>query len=178
GAAAGDGAGKDGAAAAAEVEPPKPDPEPLDVVALGWEVLAPGVLANDGTTAGSDSRFRAAGLDVTFSAVTDVAEIQTRLSRGGADDHGADVALLPLPAFVASYERLRALSPQVFFVVAWSRGQHAMIGDARVLQAPPSGEVRVAGRPGSSETLLSLFVLDQAGVSPERVRVVEPGPSP
>lgn len=163
-------------AEATPVDPTKP-PEPLRVVSLGWEVLAPGVLANGGITSADDGAFRKAGLDVTFAAVADAAEIQTRLSRGGDDEQGADVALMPLPAFVASYERLRALSPQVFFVVAWSRGRDAVIGDAELLRAPPSGAMRLVGAPGSSETLLSLYVLDEAGVSPQRVELLEPGSS-
>lgn len=160
----------------ASVDPTKP-PEPIRVVSLGWEILAPGVLANGGITSADDGAFRKAGLDVTFAAVADAAEIQTRLSRGGDDEQGADVALMPLPAFVASYERLRALSPQVFFVVAWSRGRDAVIGDAELLRAPPSGAMRLVGAPGSSETLLSLYVLDEAGVSPQRVELLEPGSS-
>ncbi|MEM9452979.1 MAG: hypothetical protein AAGF11_02285 [Myxococcota bacterium] len=149
------------------------EPEPLRVVALGWEILAPGVLANGGMKAGEQSRFKEVGLDVTFAAVSDAEQVEVRLGRGGKDDKGADVALMPLPAFAASYERLRALSPQVFFVVAWSRGRDAMVGDADLLRQPPRGEVRVSGAAGSSETLLALFALDQAGVSPNRVKLVE-----
>jgi hypothetical protein len=166
-----------GSTPAAEAEPvaPAPDPEPLRVVALGWEVLAPGVQANGGLEPGAESRFRGAGLEVAFAPVIDAAEIETRLSRGGADERGADVALMPLPAFVASYERLRALSPQVFFVVAWSRGRDAVVGDAELLRSPPSGELRLAGMPGASPTLLGLFALEQAGVSPARVKLVVSG---
>jgi hypothetical protein len=166
-----------GATTTAEAEPVAVpvEPESLRVVALGWEVLAPGVQANGGLEPGATSSFRDAGLQVTFAAVDYVAEIEARLSRGGEDERGADVALMPLPAFVASYERLRALSPQVFFVVAWSRGRDAVVGDAELLRAPPSGEVRLGGVPGSSEMLLGLFVLDQAGVSPGRVKLVEAG---
>jgi hypothetical protein len=157
----------------AEAEPVAVETEPLRVVALGWEVLAPGVQANGGLEPGATSSFRDAGLQVTFAAVDYAAEIEARLSRGGEDERGADVALMPLPVFVASYERLRALSPQVFFVVAWSRGHDAILGDAELLRAPPAGEVRLAGVPGSSGTLLGLYVLDQAGVSPGRVKLVE-----
>lgn len=160
----------------AEASPATTEPERLRVTALGWEVLAPGIQANGGLEPGASSRFRDVGLQVTFSAVSEVTEIEARLSRGGDDEKGADVALMPLPAFVASYERLRALSPQVFFVVAWSRGRDALVGDAELLRAPPSGDVRLAGAPGASETLLGLFVLDQAGVSPQRVKLVS-GPS-
>jgi len=149
------------------------EPETLRVVALGWEVLAPGVLANDGMQSGESSQFLEAGLDVSFASVSDAEQVEVRLGRGGKDERGADVALMPLPAFVASYERLRALSPQVFFVVGWSRGRDAMIGDAALLQHPPRGEVRVVGEAGSSQTLLTLFALDQAGVSPSRVRLMK-----
>ncbi len=162
-------AGKD--AEASDVGPSRAS---LSVVALGWEILAPGVLANAGTKPGEDSRFHAAGLDVTFASVTDPAEIEVRLGRGGDDKRGADIALMPLPAFVASYERLRALSPKVFFVVGWSRGRDALIGDPELLRRPPRSEVRLIGRPGASETLVGLFALDQAGVSPRRVKLVEP----
>lgn len=172
-----EGATKVSTAAEAATEGATPEkPEPLRVVALGWEVLAPGVLANGGMEAGEGSRFLEAGLDVTFAAVSDAEQVEVRLGRGGKDDKGADVALLPLPAFVASYERLRALSPQVFFVVAWSRGRDAMVGDAALLLHPPRGEVRVSGAAGSSEALLALFALDQAGVSPTRVRLVDDDP--
>ncbi|MCX4244111.1 substrate-binding domain-containing protein [Paraliomyxa miuraensis] len=173
---AGETKGEASEAEAAAVDPSKP-PEPLRVVALGWEVLAPGVLANGGTSSAEEGAYRKAGLDVSFAAVVDAAEIQTRLSRGGEDEQGADVALMPLPAFVASYERLRALSPQVFFVVAWSRGRDALVGDAALLREPPSGPMRLVGRPGSSETLLGLYVLDEAGVAPGRVELLEPGSS-
>lgn len=154
------------------VDPHAPRPR-LTVVALGWEVLAPGVLANGGLAPGDASAFSSAGLDVTFSSVVDAEEIEVRLGRGGDDERGADVALMPLPAFVASYERLRALSPQVFHVVAWSRGRDVLVGDAELLRHPPRGEARLFGDPGSSSTLLGLFALDQAGVSPARVRLLE-----
>jgi hypothetical protein len=183
GATKGEGAAKaEGATPTAEAEPaaPKLEPEPLRVVALGWEVLAPGVQANGGLEPGTTSRFRDAGLQVTLAAVADAAELEARLSRGGEDERGADVALMPLPVFVASYERLRALSPQVFFVVAWSRGRDAMVGDAELLRAPPSGQIRLSGAPGAPETLLALFALSQAGVSPKRVELVQgsAGPRP
>jgi len=152
---------------------PTEPPKPLTVVALGWEVLAPGVLANGGMKAGEGSAFGAVGLDVTFSSVVDAAEIEIRLGRGGDDERGADVALMPLPVFVASYERLRALSPQVFTVVAWSRGRDALVGDAERLQRPTRGEMRLVGEAGSSQALLGLFALEQAGVSPSRVRLFE-----
>ena len=152
------------------------DPVELTVVAASWEVLAPGVVANGGLDPAEDSQFSSEGLDVHFAPVTDEADIEAKLGLGGASKGGADIALMPLPAFVASYERLRALSPQVFFVVAWSDGRDALSGDATLLSAPPNkGEVVLSGRRGSAESLLALFALDAAGVSPARVDVVAPG---
>lgn len=163
-------------AEAPEGEPTPPEPESLRVVALGWELLAPGVQANGGLEPGASSRFRDAGLHVSFAPVVDAAEVEVRLSRGGADEHGADVALMPLPMFVASYERLRALSPQVFFVVAWSRGREALVGDATLLRAPARGTVWLEGTRGAPATLVGLFALDQAGVSAASVELVEGQP--
>lgn len=151
-------------------------PTKLTVVASSWEVLAPGVVANGGLEPGEESKFSGAGLQVHFSPVTDESDIEAKLGLGGESEGGADIALMPLPAFVASYERLRALSPQVFFVVAWSDGRDALTGDASLLSAPPSkGEVILAGRRGSAESMLGLFALDAAGVSPARVESVAPG---
>ncbi len=151
-------------------------PEPLSVVALDWEILAPGVLANDGMTPSAAGAFGKVGLDVRFESVATAAQLEAHLGRGGEAKDGADIALMPLPVFVASYERLRALSPQVFFVVAWSRGGDVLIGDEQLLRQPPRGTLRLTGDPGTSETLLGLFALQQAGVSPSRVQLVEPAP--
>ncbi len=155
--------------AAAPVAPTASPPVavPLSVVASSWELLAPAVLPEHG---GSNERaFVDAGVALSLSATSDPAELEARLGRGGVAG-GADVALMPLPVFVASYERLRALSPQVFFVVAWSRGGDVLTGNGALMIAPPAkGKVVLAGRPGSAETMVGLFALEAAGVSAARV---------
>ena len=155
-----------------------PDPAPLRVVGLGWEILAPGILANDGATPGPSSHFEEVGLTVTFDAVTDVEDLQRRLGRGGHDEAGADIALLPYPEFVAAYERLRALSPQVFFVVGWSRGRDVVLAERPdALQRPVGKDVVLEGAPGRASTLLGLFALDRAGVPMQHVTLHEPAPA-
>jgi hypothetical protein len=121
--------------------------------------------------------------EVTLEAV------EARLARGGSDPVGADVAILPLPAFVVAYERLRALEPRAFMIVGFSRGReevHAASG--ALLKSPPGGdEVKlVAFGPATageatakasgteSATVLGLFALDLLGVAPARVRFVAP----
>jgi hypothetical protein len=150
-------------------EPAKPRlARPLRTVALGWELLAPGVVAGEGA-------YRAAGLEAGFGHAASMEDVESALARGG-DAGGADLAIVPLSSYVASYERLRALSPEVVFVVGWSRGREALFAaDAQALARPPAtGEVKLAAAsPTAPETFLALFLLELAGVPASRVSVVD-----
>lgn len=167
-----------------EAPPPPPDPAApppvLRVAGLGWELLAPGVLANDGLDPGPASEFVAGKIEAHFAAVADMDAIQKQLARGGADDKGADVALVPLPDFVASYERLRGLDPQVFFVVGWSHGRDALAkGQQKDLaKLPARDKITLAGPRGQATTLLGLFALELAGVEPGRVELIADAKTP
>ncbi len=150
-------------------------PRPLRVVGLGWDVLAPGLIANQGRDAGRDGDFKSAGIDVAFTPADSMTSVESALARGGADAQGADIAVVPLPAFVAGYERLRALDPRVFYVVGWSRGREAMTAGKTSLQSiPATGNVTVAGEPASTATYLALSILDLVGVPSSRVELVAP----
>ena len=161
----------------------KPVERPLRIAALGWELVAAGVAltAADGG---------ATGPAIELAPETALDAVEARLARGGADPVGADVAIMPLPAFVVAYDRLRALDPRAFAVVGFSRGReevHAAAG--ALLKAPPgSDEVKlVALGPATaadatakaagteSATMLGLFALDLLGVPPARVRMVAAG---
>lgn len=148
----------------------------LRVVGLGWELLAPIVLSNDGLERGDQPLAEAERLDLSASVAHDISELEVRLARGGLSEDGADLALLPLPAFVASYERLRALDPQVFFVLGWSRGRDALAAEDALLlrSAPPRGRVELVGSAGQSATMLGLFALDELGVEASQVELVAP----
>lgn len=171
------------AAVEAAAAPPKPVERPLRITSLGWELVAAGVAltAADGGATGP-------ALELAPEATLDA--VEARLARGGSDPVGADIAVLPLPAFVLAYDRLRALDPRAFVVVGFSRGReevHAPAG--ALLKAPPAGdEVKLVAlgpaaaadataRAGGSEsaTMLGLFALDLLGVAPTRVRLVAPG---
>jgi hypothetical protein len=97
---------------------------------------------------------------------------------------------MPLPAFVAAYDRLRALEPRAFVVVGFSRGREEVHANAgALLKAPPAAdEVKlIAFGPATaadaaakaagteSATVLGLFALDLLGVPPARIRMVAPG---
>jgi hypothetical protein len=152
---------------------------PLRVIALGWDLAAPAVLANGGLEPSERSDFGAAGVPTLVRPVDTMSAVEGALARGGADKDGADVAVVPLADLVASYERLRALDPEVFFVVGWSRGREALVSTREVL--PGAGDKSAAsmvGTGGEAATFLGLFALDANGTPPGAVRLVKPGATP
>jgi hypothetical protein len=175
-------AGADGGALG---HPASPAEKPLRITSLGWELVAPGVALTPpaGASAAASTTFELAP-ESTLDAV------EVRLARGGADPQGADIALVPLPAFVASIDRLRALEPRAFLVVGFSHGREEFHAAPSSLNKafPGSDEVKLVGlgpttasepaarASGSdSATLVGLFGLSWLGVPPSRVRVVAPG---
>lgn len=145
---------------------------PIRVVGTGWDVLAPGIVANGGRARGATSAFSDAHVDVTFTIAENEADAEKQLARGGADGAGADIGVMSLPAFVDSYERLRALEPEVFLVVGWSRGQDAIFGakDASLLKSR-ADEPKLANRGSNAALALSLFAVDEAGTPLGRVKI-------
>ena len=134
----------------------KPLARTLRTVSLGWELLAPGV-SHDPNGA--------------FTSVATMADIEAALAKGGGEVTGADVALVPLSSYVASYEKLRALSLDVVFVVGWSRREALYAPDETVLTKLPA-KVKLQGAAGAPETFLALFLLDLAGTPASRVDLV------
>ncbi len=188
---AGDGGAEAGVAvaavpdAAADAAPAKPTERPMRVTALGWELVAAGV-----ALASADGKAAIAGQGLELAPETTLEAVEARLARGGGDPVGADVAVLPLPAFVVAFDRLRALDPRAFVVVGFSRGReevHAAPG--ALLKPPPAGDevklvafgpataAEATAKAGGSEsaTLLGLFALDLLGVQGTRVRMIAPG---
>jgi hypothetical protein len=145
---------------------------PLRVVAPSWDLAAALHVANGGRTTADGSAVKAARLEVTIDVAGGPRDVENRLARGGGDAEGADVAVLPLPAFVAAYERIRALEPQVVHVVGWSHGREVLLGakDGMLAKPAPAGDVAVASDDPAA-TALALFALDEAGTAPARVRV-------
>ncbi len=146
----------------------------LRTIAFGWDLLAPGQLGKQ-QPATREGSFASTALEVSFRATTDLGEVKAALARGGADNDGADIAIIPLPEMVAAYEDLRALKPQIFFIVGWSRGRDATYGlGSRTLLKPRKNKkpVKLLGDAGHASTLLSLYMLDLAGVPPGQVQLV------
>lgn len=168
--AAADAGGADAAAKAVQAEAPvSPLGRPLRVAVLGWEHVSPGF----GGDAGAPSM---RGQPVEVVVAEGMSAVESRLAKGGADSGGADIAVLPLPSFVAAYEKLRALDPRIFLVASWSTGREELRGgkDA-TLSRPMEGDVKLVTAGGDSATMLALFALDRAGTSPNRVKLVPAG---
>lgn len=166
-----------GSAPVADAGPVKLFDRPLRVVSLGWDLAAPALLANGGLEPAPSSDFTAAGLDVHVGPVDAMGAVEGALARGGADKDGADIAVIPFSSLVASYEQLRALAPEAFFVVGFSRGREALVSTKDVLPAPsidPRATVSMVGVAGEPATFLGLFALDQNGVPPSAVRLIAP----
>ena len=163
---------------------------PLRAVTLGWDLAAPAVLANGGLDPAEASDFSAAGVETYVHPLEGMGAIEGALARGGGDREGADIAVVPFAELCASYERLRALRPEVFFVVGWSRGREALVSTRDALPSsagPPGGPgvsavaggaragadpFSMVGAPGEAATFLGLFALDANGIPPGAVHLV------
>ncbi|MBS2013519.1 MAG: hypothetical protein JST00_11555 [Deltaproteobacteria bacterium] len=178
-------ANADAALEAAAVVPAKPAERPIRIASLGWELAAAGVVL-----ASPDGGVDAKMPPIEIAPETTLDAIEARLGRTGTDAVGADIAVLPLPAFVVAYDRVRRLDLKAFAVVGFSHGRDEVHASAGALtKAPPAAdEVKLvswapatasdaAAKASGSEsaTVLGLFALDLLGVAPARVRFVAPG---
>ncbi len=135
---------------------------PLRVAAAGWDLLTPGLLANEGPAPTDEGEFGGAGQQVHLRAVGSVDELERLMARGGADERGADIAIVSLPTFAAHFEQLQALQPEVFFVSGWSRGRHAIYAAAN---DPVTDDAPVfVGENGTPQMFLTAIVAEAVGV--------------
>jgi hypothetical protein len=145
---------------------------PLAVISLGWHFIAPGILQNGGLKPDPNSEFSKAGLELRLAPSESMKQIENALARGGSDDKGADVAIVPLPEFVASYEALKALDPVMFLSVGWSHGEHVVLGQVESFgKLPKTGPILVNGLGGTSSTFLATFAMKTQGISLDRIEL-------
>jgi len=160
---------------AARVAPGKTKPKilldrALAVITSDWALATPGVLQNDGLEPNKKAPFSKAGLTVRLKTSEKPGDFENALARGGSDDAGADVAILPLPEFVAAYEALKALDPVMFLITGWSSGREVLFSRFdRLEKLPALGPLTLRGAPGTSALFLTAFVLDTTARGLERV---------
>lgn len=162
----------------AEGAPPGPNASatrPLRVIATDWESVAPILLAAGGARTRDGSILARAGIAHELRVASSTDELEEALARGGADERGADVAVLPLARWVASYEHLAALETEAFFVGAWSRGSQLVYAspDASPSERLPTA-ISVAAERDTAASLSLLVLLAEMDVRPERVRFTGP----
>jgi len=158
-----------------DAEDPSKLARTLRVVSPDIELLAPGIVANDGMDSGDGETYADSDLKVAFDVTDGMEDVRRALARGGGKSDGADIAVVPLPSFVASYEQLRALKPEVFFVTGRSKGREALATRREdALVDPPDGDsIELRGRSGESATFLGLYAMDLADIPLEEVTVEE-----
>jgi hypothetical protein len=81
---------------------------------------------------------------------------------------------------VASFEKLRALNPEMFYVTGWAHGGELLqSGEMDSLADVEEGqEVTLKGSPGANSTLLGYFALDLVGVDARDVALAEQAEEP
>jgi hypothetical protein len=150
----------------------------LRVTSLGWELVAPLVLQNGGLSTKKGSELEKADVSVSIAIEDEMKNIESAFARGGGDEKGADLAIVPLPNLVLAYDRLRALSPAVLFVTGWSRGREVLAGKDTLDSLPATGDVGLRSGGGDAALGFSLFALELAGIAPARVKLADPNEKP
>ena len=152
---------------------------PLSVVGLGWDRLAPALLANAGKVPNKASVFSPSGLAVSVEPTDDLSRVVEALARGGALAGGADVAVVPLPRWLTVQDELQAIDPVVFYVAGWSQGREAVFaGSLAEAGVPDAGSQVRLGVGNMDAAYLALFGLDAMGISPRMVTFADPAAEP
>ena len=151
---------------------PKADLQrPLRVAALGWEAAAPVLLANRGYKPTPQSLFSSRGVNVAVKIADGLSEVEKQIARGGQEETGCDLAVVPLAAVAGGYERTRALGLAVIYTTAWSRGREGfLLGKHDNLFEGSADEAKMFVSGGDVATALALFVADAEGLTLNKVR--------
>ena len=150
---------------------------PLSVVGLGWERLAPAIVANGGLEPSKGSAFAPSGLAVSLRVAEQLAPIVDALAEGGASG-GADLAIVPLPRWLVMQDRLEAIGPVVLYTAGWSRGREGVLVVSPASEGPKAlPEVRVAVTDPDA-AYLALFGLHAQGRSMTDVTMVSADADP
>lgn len=158
-----------------------PEPKPaidraLTVTGLGWDLLAPALLAGNGMKSSAPSAFASADVRVSVTIANTMSDVERALASGGAAAGGADLAVVPLSELVVAYERLRALDLRVFFVSGWSQGRDTLTGSS-FAQLPAAGSVGLDYSGNADALALALMTLDLTGMSLDRLKIDERSPN-
>ncbi len=128
-------------------------------------VFAPGVVENDGLSAGAGSRYVSNyGLKVEFQIIEDPDRSIGRLVSNKCDIVWATVDSLAL-----HYPRLSASNPVAFFTPGFSRGADAVAADASISSPAGFRGKTIACAENSTGHFFMLYLLSVSGVKPSEV---------
>lgn len=153
-----------------------PQDRSLTVTGLGWDLLAPALLAGNGLKSSAASAFASEDVRVSVTISNTMNDVERALASGGGASGGADLAVVPLSELVVAYERLRALDLRVFLVSGWSQGRDALSG-VSFSKLPTTGSIALDHGGNADALALALLTLDLSGVSLERLKLDERSPS-
>ncbi|HLF65499.1 MAG TPA: phosphate ABC transporter substrate-binding/OmpA family protein [Saprospiraceae bacterium] len=142
----------------------------LDVQLVTWGGYAPGLYFNEGSEPSSRSRYmKDYGLKVRFHKNDDLGSAQ---SAWIADEYDVIVQTADAFPLYTSPDDLRALKPQAFMQVDWSRGGDVIIAKRGINSINDLKGKRVAvPEPSPSQTLL-ITALEAAGLQYSDIQIV------
>ena len=133
----------------------------------------PGLVANDGTTAGPRSLFTKAGLDVEIKLVRGSKE---RLEK--FDNGEIDVMLLTLDYvanLVADYKKTKNLELQSFLFVDWSRGNLGIVARPTFASIESLKTARIATTRNTPTHYFTLTLLDRSNLNKNEIESIKSG---
>lgn len=133
----------------------------------------PGLVANDGTTAGPRSLFTKAGLDVEIKLIRGSKERLEKFEQGEVD-----VMLLTLDYvanLVADYKKRKNLELQTFLFVDWSRGNLGLVARPGFDSIESLKTARIATTRNTPTHYFTLTLLDRSNLSRNEIESIKSG---
>jgi NitT/TauT family transport system substrate-binding protein len=149
---------------------PKRDPKRIVIGVNDFGGAYPGVVANDGATAGPKSRFKAAGVDVEIKLIRGSKE---RLQ--AFDDGDVDVMLLSLDYFanlVPVYKE-KGVALKAFLMADWSRGNLGIVAKPSIKSIEGLKDAKIATTRNTPTHYFLINLLKRSNLSAADVEKVK-----
>jgi NitT/TauT family transport system substrate-binding protein len=145
---------------------------PIKVAIVLWGGYAGGIMANGGFKPNKDSIFyKDHGIEVEIVQIDDFQASRDAFRTGG-DKGGVDIMWSTVDAFALEYPGLADLHPTCIMQYDWSRGGDAIAVGPGIKQASDLRGKTVSVAEGTPSHFFLLYVLSQAGLSQNDVKIV------
>ncbi|MFS8067307.1 MAG: phosphate ABC transporter substrate-binding/OmpA family protein [Byssovorax sp.] len=155
---------------AASATPTKRDPKRIIVGVNDFGGAYPGVVANDGATAGPRSKFTEAGLDVEFKLIRGSKE---RLQ--AFDDGEVDVMLLTLDYFanLVPVYKDKGVDLKAFMMADWSRGNLGIVAKPSIKSIEGLKDAKIATTRNTPTHYFLINLLKRSNLSAAEIEKVK-----